>query len=98
MNINTATPEVISAYEKSVNIAQARNFTSRLRVHTSMGTAKGELGAGNAKLSEPIWSTTSRYFLLRGAVHYERVYTQIDALLERQPTTNLVKVIWQDRY
>lgn len=97
LNINTTTPEVIAAYMSSPNLAQARNFTSRLRTYqgADLGAASQLLGSGS--LSAQVWETTSSYFLLRGAVHYDRVYTQIDALLQRQQT-GLVQVIWQDRY
>lgn len=97
LNINTATPEVIAAYMQSPNLAQARNFTSRLRIYQGADLGPAAQALGGTSLSPNVWETNSNYFLLRGAVHYDRVYTQIDALLQRQQT-GLVQVIWQDRY
>jgi hypothetical protein len=43
------------------------------------------------------WGVTSAWFLVRGAVRYDRIESRSDTLLERKGR-ELVELVWQDRY
>ncbi len=94
ININTASAEVLTAGVSGLSLADATAITSSRRqaafqnaaefIKRLPDTAKG-LDVGSV-------SVTTRYFLVNGAVTIRNAKLEIQALVERQPTTT--RLLW----
>ena len=98
ININTASAEVLASRVAGLDLAAARSLVVQREkaFFTSVAKAASLLNASQS-LPDSLWSVSSNYFLVRGAVKFERVESRSDTLLERKPDKT-IEVIWQDRY
>ena len=99
LNINTASAEVIAARTSGMELSQARAFVAaRERVPFRDLTDANQAYEPQAQIFKAErWGVTSAWFLVRGAVRYDRIESRSDTLLERKGR-ELVELVWQDRY
>jgi general secretion pathway protein K len=99
VNINTASAEVIAARTGGMDLPQARAFVAtRERVPFRDLTDANQAYEPQAQIFKAErWGVTSAWFLVRGAVRYDRIESRSDTLLERKGR-ELVELVWQDRY
>jgi general secretion pathway protein K len=99
VNINTASAEVIAARTGVMDLPQARAFVAtRERVPFRDLTDANQAYEPQAQIFKAErWAVTSAWFLVRGAVRYDRIESRSDTLLERKGR-ELVELVWQDRY
>jgi len=99
LNINTASAEVIAARTGVMDLPQARAFVAtRDRVPFRDLTDANQAYEPQAQIFKAErWGVTSAWFLVRGAVRYDRIESRSDTLLERKGR-ELVELVWQDRY
>ena len=99
LNINTASAEVIAARTSGMELSQARAFVAaRERIPFRDLTDANQAYEPQAQIFKAErWGVTSAWFLVRGAVRYDRIESRSDTLLERKGR-ELVELVWQDRY
>jgi len=99
VNINTASAEVIAARTGVMDLPQARAFVAtRERVpFRDLADANQTYEPQAQIFKAERWGVTSAWFLVRGAVRYDRIESRSDTLLERKGR-ELVELVWQDRY
>ena len=99
INVNTAAAEVIAARVPGMDLAQARALVAkRERIpFRDLTDANQAVDPQSTVFSAERWAVTSSWFLVRGAVRYDRIETRTDTLLERK-SRDLVELVWQDRY
>ena len=99
LNINTASAEVIAARTGGMELSQARAFVAaRERIPFRDLTDANQAYEPQAQIFKAErWGVTSAWFLVRGAVRYDRIESRSDTLLERKGR-ELVELVWQDRY
>jgi len=99
INVNTAPAEVIAARSAPMDLPRARAFVAaRDRVPFRDLTDANQAFEPQSQLFKADrWSVTSSWFLVRGAVRYDRIESRSDTLLERKGR-ELVELVWQDRY
>jgi len=99
LNINTASAEVIAARTSGMELSQARAFVAaRERIPFRDLTDANQAYDPQAQIFKAErWGVTSAWFLVRGAVRYDRIESRSDTLLERKGR-ELVELVWQDRY
>ena len=99
LNVNTASAEVIAARTSGMELSQARAFVAaRERVPFRDLTDANQAYEPQAQIFKAErWGVTSAWFLVRGAVRYDRIESRSDTLLERKGR-ELVELVWQDRY
>lgn len=99
ININTASAEVIAARTGVMDLPQARAFVAtRERIPFRDLTDANQAYEPQAQIFKAErWGVTSAWFLVRGAVRYDRIESRSDTLLERKGR-ELVELVWQDRY
>jgi general secretion pathway protein K len=99
INVNTAPAEVIAARAAPMDLPRARAFVAaRDRVPFRDLTDANQAYEPQSQIFKADrWSVTSSWFLVRGAVRYDRIESRSDTLLERKGR-ELVELVWQDRY
>ena len=99
VNVNTASAEVITARVPEFELSRVRSFVvNRDRIPFRDLTDANQAYEPQSQFFKPErWSVTSAWFLVRGAVRYDRIESRSDTLLERKGR-DLIELIWQDRY
>lgn len=95
VNINTASPELLSALVPTLSLGDARRIAiERLRTpfaSTAEFLARLPDGGGGTL---PPFGVQSQFFLVRGAVRQSGTYYQVTAMLQRQQS-RWPRVVWQ---
>lgn len=94
ININTASAEVLTAVVDGLSLAEATAITTSRR-QSAFGTVADfskRLPNAAKGLDEASVSVTTRYFLVNGAVVIRNAKLEVQALVERQPTTT--RLLW----
>ena len=92
VNVNTASPEVLSARINPLSLAQATALVASRSSASFRNTNDNRLPSGNFRIS-----VTSNYFLVNGNVQMSRASLEVQALLERNGG-NPPKLIWIREY
>jgi general secretion pathway protein K len=97
VNLNTASPEVLSAVLPGLDLASARQaVTQRQRGHwASLSAAKEALGPSGRLLDDKQHSVQSRYFEVQGRMRIDNVVQQETALVLREG--GQVRMLWRVR-
>jgi general secretion pathway protein K len=97
MNMNTATPELISAELPLVSLANAQALVAlreRAFFRNTSDVSLAMQGAGIPGTTDPsIYDVTSNYFIVHGRVRHERAEVRREMLLYRDPQTHSTHVI-----
>ena len=97
VNVNTTSPEVLSALVPGLDVAGARRFIARReRTYFRDLADAGSQFDNPTVLAPTMMSIGSSFFLVRGMVRFDRVEASSETLLER--STDRVEIIWQQRY
>ena len=99
VNVNTASPEVLSARINQLSLAQATALVASRSSASFRDLADfiNRLPNGNFRVAPNVASVTSNYFLVNGIVQMSRASLEVQALLERNGG-NPPKLIWIREY
>ena len=102
VNVNTASAEVIAAMIPQAQLSAVKSFIAqreRLPV-TTLSAVRERMGLdASAELNQLLLSVNTRYFLVHGAIRYDRVESQTETLIRRDSSgpRGVVQVVWQHR-
>ena len=98
VNVNTASPEVLSARINSLSLAQATTLVASRSSASFRDLAdfSNRLPNGNFRVAPNDASVTSNYFLVNGNVQMSRASLEVQALLDRNSSPP--KLIWIREY
>lgn len=96
VNINTCRPEVLAAMLENMDVATARNLAgpNAVRLYKSLAEAQQAFNYRDP-LPPDRFAVSSNFFIVNGAIRYERIEALTQTLVQRQG--NKVEVIWQFR-
>ena len=102
VNVNTASAEVIASLGEDITLGQARSFVQMRDRAAVAGVAQANqiMGLpGDNGIKSQLAAGNTRYFIVQGAIRYDRVESRTETLLRRDGTgpRGKVQVIWQAR-
>lgn len=97
ININTASAQVISARIAGVSLSDAQQLvasreTAYFRDNTDLSSrwVNKQVPVPNAQVA----STRTNYFIVHGKIRLDRAALDVDALVERTPTSGNTRIVW----
>ena len=97
INLNTATPELISAELPLVSLANAQALVARRETAFFLNTSDVELAMEGVGIPAPtdtsMLDVTTNYFIVHGVVRHERAVVRREMLLYRDPQTHTTHVV-----